>query len=84
MIVIAIAVFVGALFPEVESPWPERIGLDLPFSMAGGFGVAASLLRASAQPAARDKAVARAGQAGFGLGVVGYSLALVFQVISKL
>jgi hypothetical protein len=36
----------GSLLPHVENPWPDTIGIELPFAMAGAGGVLAGFLYA--------------------------------------
>jgi hypothetical protein len=78
------APFTGSFFPGVEDPWPDRIGLSFPFILSGSFAVLASVLRAGAPKAKRERAASRAGVAGFLLGAAAYLLALVVQVGSSL
>jgi hypothetical protein len=34
----------GIVLPRVEDPWPETVGLGLPFTLAGAGGVLAGVL----------------------------------------
>lgn len=68
------------VWPEVEDPLPDRIGLGFPFAMAGAGGVLASIVHSESSPARRDRAINKGGVIGFGLGAVAYLLALVIQV----
>ncbi|HEX3239787.1 MAG TPA: hypothetical protein VHR18_06595 [Solirubrobacterales bacterium] len=70
MIVIALAALVGAVLPEAEYPWPERIGISFPFTIAGGLGVAAGALPRRSTPAARDRATRIGSFIGFWVGSV--------------
>jgi hypothetical protein len=70
----------SSVLPRVENPWPESIGIELPFALAGAFGVAAGAWHADAPREKRDKAVAMGGAWGFRVGALLYALALVNQV----
>jgi len=74
------AALFGAVFPRVEDPWPDRIGLGLPFALAGAFGVLASVVYADAAPARRDRAIRHGGLAGFWFGTGLYALSLLAQI----
>jgi hypothetical protein len=73
--------FIVSLFPRVDDPWPDAIGLELPIVMAGAGGVMASVLHANASRAKRDEAVRSGGLWGFGLGALFYVLSLLNQLI---
>jgi hypothetical protein len=72
--------FGASILPEVEDPWPHRIGLGFPFAVAGAFGVLAGMLHANSPSARRERAISRGGLIGFQLGAGWYVLALVVQV----
>jgi hypothetical protein len=82
MIGIAIAVLVGAVFPEAEYPWPQRIGVGFPFAVAGGLGVVAGALPRRSTPAARDRAARIGSFIGFWVGSVIYLALLIVRVSS--
>lgn len=84
MLVAAFTLLVGAILPEVNDPWPDSIGLDFPFAMAGAWGVMADILNGDAAPDRRDRAIRRGGAYGFYLGAFVYALSLVVQVTSNL
>ncbi len=68
--------------PRVEDPWPDVIGIDFPFTIAGGFGFLASVLYGKGSDAERDEAIRSGGLLGFWLGAIFYFLSLLSQVIS--
>ena len=70
----------GSVFPRVENPLPESIGLGFPFALAGAGGVFAGVLYADASPTQRNRAIGRGGQIGFWLGMAAYFLSLAIQV----
>lgn len=73
-----------ALFlPRVENPWPNTIGIELPFAMAGAGGVLAGFLYSGDSKVGRDGAVRRGGLWGFRLGMLFYILAFLNQVASS-
>jgi hypothetical protein len=59
-----------SFLPRVEDPWPDTIGLDLPFAVAGAGGILASAFYASGSKAERDEAIRNGGLCGFWLGVL--------------
>lgn len=75
-----LALLLASVFPRVEDPWPDTIGIELPFALAGFGGAAVSLFSAETSEAARDRAVRGGGLLGFQLGAVFYVLALVNQL----
>lgn len=75
---------VATVLPQVRDPWPDTIGLDFPFTLAGACSV---ILLVTAVATDRPKRVrdqwARQGlSTGFVLGVSFYLLALGAQVFS--
>lgn len=74
------AVLVGVFLPEVENPWPDRIGIEFPFAVAGAFGVLAAVIRGDIAPELRDRAIHRGGIWGFRLGAGIYVLSAVVQL----
>jgi len=73
---------VASFLPRVENPWPDTIGLELPFAMAGAGGVLAGSLYAGGSKVGRDEAIRNGGLLGFRLGVLVYFLSLLNQVTS--
>jgi len=79
--VVDLVLLLLSLFPRVESPWPETVGLELPIVLAGAAGVVASALNAGASKSQRDKAVRYWGLWGFRLGALFYGLSLLDQIV---
>jgi hypothetical protein len=75
------ALFIDAVFPRVEDPWPKSIGLGFPFALAGAGGVLAGAFYADAPSARRDRAVSLGGLWGFRLGAALYLLSLGVQIV---
>jgi hypothetical protein len=73
----------GSFLPKVEDPWPDRIGMGLPFTLAGGGAVLAGILFAGSTAARRDRAIMWGGVFGFLGGVCFYAISLVVQVTSR-
>ena len=69
-----------AVLPRAEDPWPDTIDFGFPFAVAGGLGMAASVLYAQRSVAERDEAVRSGNVWGFWLGLGLYSIALLNQV----
>lgn len=83
----AVVIFVGALlgaslFPQVEDPWPDRIGIDFVFTAAGAGGVLLGVYHAKSPAPIREQAINRGGRSGFYLGVGFYLLSLLVQLLS--
>jgi hypothetical protein len=74
----------GAIFPQVEDPWPDRIGFEFPFVLAGAGAVLAGIAYASAPRARRERAIGRFSAWGFWIGVLFYAASVVAQVVSSL
>jgi hypothetical protein len=70
--------------PQVEAPFPEKVGLGFPLSMAGAAGVLAGIVYTASPPEKRDRAIAMGSLIGFGIGAVVYLLAFIVQVGSRL
>lgn len=83
MLGLALVFLLGSFFPRIEDPWPETIGLGLPFTVAGAGGVLAGVLFANSLPARRDKWILRLGLWGFRLGAAFYLLSLAVQVVFR-
>lgn len=73
-------IFISAL-PRVEDPWPNSVGLDLPFTTAGAGGVLGAVVSFPLEPASRDRAIMIGGLLGFWLGVLFYLVALANQLV---
>lgn len=84
MVAIWLALLVGSLFPRVEDPWPDEIGLGLPVVLAGAGTALGGVVYASAPRARRERAMGRFSVWGFWIGVLPYATSLVAQVVSSL
>ena len=84
MLSIWLLLLAGSVFPQVEDPWPDRIGVNLPIALGGAFGFLASVLFAAAPEARRNRAIRNGGLIGIALGLVFYLISLVVQVCSEL
>jgi len=73
-----------AILPRVEDPWPDTIGIQLPFTAAAAGGVLAAAASALGSPEKQERAIKLGGLVGFTLGSVFYCLALLVQVASSL
>lgn len=78
--VVDLVVFIASVFPRVEDPWPDTIGIEFPFALAGAGGAAVSLFSTQLSEAARNRAIRGGNLLGFRLGAVFYMLALVNQL----
>lgn len=67
------------MIPEAESPWPERIGPGLPFTVSGAASMLIGMVMAGSQEK-RERAMNRGGVYGFLLGSALYMLVLLNQV----
>jgi hypothetical protein len=74
------AVLVGVFLPAVENPWPDQIGIEFPFAVAGALGVLAGVFRGDVAPELRDRAIHRGGIWGFRLGAGIYALSAIVQL----
>jgi hypothetical protein len=82
VLAVDIALNLASIFPPVEDPWPDTIGLELPFAAAGVGGVLASVFYADGSKTERDEAIHNGGLWGFWLGALFYALAFFSQVAS--
>jgi hypothetical protein len=74
----------NSVFPQVEDPWPDRIGVTLPITLGGALGFLASALFATSSEARRNRAIRNGGLAGIAFGLVFYFVSLAVQVCSSL
>jgi hypothetical protein len=74
----------GSVFPHVEDPWPDEIGVTLPITLGGALGFLAGALFANSPEARRNRAIRKGGLAGIAIGLVFYFLSLAVQVCSSL
>jgi hypothetical protein len=81
MFVVDLVSLVISFLPRVEDPWPDMIGFEFPFTVAGGFGLLADVIYAEAPQARRDRAIRRSGAWGFRVGAFVYSLSLLVQLL---
>lgn len=82
MLAIGQLLVLASFLPRVENPWPDTIGFEMPFAMAGAGGVLAGALYTGDSRSRRDEVVRKGGLLGFRLGVLFYVLALLNQVAS--
>lgn len=68
--------------PEVEDPWPDRIGIEFILTAAGAGGVFLGVLHAKSPPPVRDQAINRGVRVGFYIGLGFYLLSLLAQLLS--
>jgi hypothetical protein len=74
----------GSVFPQVEDPWPDRIGFGFPIVLAGAGTALGGVIYASAPRARRERAIGRFSTWGFWIGVLFYAMSVVAQVVSSL
>jgi hypothetical protein len=79
-----LVLFVGSVFPQVEDPWPDRVGFGFPVALAGAGAVLGGVIHASAPRARRERAIGRFSLWGFWIGVLFYAAAVVAEVASSL
>jgi hypothetical protein len=77
---IYLPLIVSAVLPRAEDPWPDTIGVDFPFSMAGAFGFIAGALFVGSSPARRDRAIRWGGLLGFLGGMLLYVVAFAAAI----
>jgi hypothetical protein len=75
-----LSILLAALLPTVENPWPDTIGVELPFASAGAGGVLADFRHAASSRPERDEAVRRGGISGFRFGAAFYAIAVLNQL----
>jgi hypothetical protein len=74
----------GAVFPQVEDPWPDRIGIGFPFVLSGAGAALGGVIYVSAPRARRERAIGRLSTWGFWIGALFYAMSVVAQVVSSL
>lgn len=79
--ILAHVLLFASFFPEVEDPWPDRIGLNFLFEAAGGCGLLMNLMYAEASEASRNSAVRWGGLWGFRVGAGFYTVSLMVQLL---
>ncbi|MGC1852283.1 MAG: hypothetical protein WA687_07580 [Solirubrobacterales bacterium] len=80
MLSIALWFFATSIIPRVENPWPESIGLEFPFTLAGAGTIFVGFIYAEASQARRDRASRQGGFYGFVVGSLIYAFSLVNQI----
>lgn len=75
-----LVLILASTLPTVENPWPDTIGIEVPFAFAGAGGVLADLKHAEGGGSARDEAVRKGGIRGFRVGAGFYVLAVINQL----
>lgn len=78
------AVVEATVIPRAENPWPETVGIDLPFAAAGACGVVGEFVSTVKSGDRRELIVRRWGVFGFLLGAFLYAVALLIQLLSML
>jgi hypothetical protein len=73
----------ASVLPEVEDPWPDRIGIGFLFEAAGAGGALMGFAQAHAPEAQRNRAIQCGALWGFRLGAFLYIVSLFAQVVSK-
>jgi hypothetical protein len=79
--VFVLTVLAGSLLPEAESPLPDRIGLDFPFTVSGLFVTAAEIRFARVAPRRRERGIYQASLMGLSAGFALYAASLVAQLL---
>jgi hypothetical protein len=75
--------WLGTVIPHAESPWPSRIGIDFPFTLAGAGGVLANYAFSEHDGTDRDRAAIRWGRYWFLAGMSIYLATLIVQLVSN-
>lgn len=73
-----------ALMPRVEDPWPDTIGVELPFFTGTAGGVLAGAAFFFSASEKRDRAIGWGGFVGFCVGASLYCIAYLVQVVSAI
>lgn len=82
MLLLALIVWQALGLPEVEDPFPDRIGLTFPVGLAGACGVVGGVLGFIAWPRRREQFISIGTVLGFCIGAGFYALSLIIQVAS--
>jgi hypothetical protein len=80
LLAISKVLFLASFLPEVEAPWPEKIGINFLFQAGGAGGWVMDLVEADAPEAERNRAIRWGGLWGFRIGAAFYVLSLLVQV----
>ena len=78
------AFLLASFLPEVEDPWPDKIGIEFLFQAGGAGGWLMDLLEADAPEGDRNRAIRWGGLWGFRIGAGFYVLSLLVQVGSHI
>lgn len=73
-----------AVLPRVEDPWPDTIGVGLPFTTATAGAILASVAYVNATQERRDRAIGQGGFWGFFAGILLYVVSWIVQISSEL
>jgi hypothetical protein len=73
-----------AVLPRVEDPWPDAIGVELPFATAAAGSILAGVAYSLAIREKRERAIKLGGLVGFCVGSAFFFVSLLAQVISSL
>jgi hypothetical protein len=73
-----------AILPRVEDPWPETIGVELPFATAAAGSILAGVAYSLASQEKWERAIKLGGLFGFCIGSVLFFVSLPAQVVSGL
>jgi hypothetical protein len=84
MPVLALLIGQALGLPEVESPIPEKIGLEDVFTVAGAGGVLGGMVGLCCFPTNKERAMSLGSVLGLGVGATFYAVALLVQVASGL
>lgn len=71
----------AGVLPRVDNPWPESIGLDFPFTMAGAAGVVAALVPSARTAEQRERDIVLFGRGAFAISAVFYAVSLAVQLV---
>jgi hypothetical protein len=78
-----IGTWLAVVLPHVEDPWPRSVGLELPFTFAGGGGVIGNILAAGRPPEEQARLTSACGLRAFWAGTAAYFLLLLNQILSS-
>jgi hypothetical protein len=83
-IVLSKIFFLASFLPEVEDPWPSKIGIEFLFQAGGAGGWLMDLVKVGAPEVDRNRAIRWGGLWGFRIGAGFYVLSLLVQIGSSL
>ena len=79
-----LALFLVSFLPEVENPWPDRIGIESILFLAGLGGAGGGLLTTWSSPERRDRCTRIGVFVGAAVGAAVYLISLGNQLLSDL